>query len=58
MVGYDDNHTRYTYKLYNQETKIVIMTRDVKWAVWKNIDHTEIHNMFCEAETEALVPGI
>ena len=31
MVGYADNHTRDMYKLYNPETKIVIMTRDVKW---------------------------
>ena len=30
MVGYADNHTRDTYKLYNPETNIVIMTRDVK----------------------------
>ena len=30
MVGYAYNHIRYTYKLYNPETKRVIMTRDVK----------------------------
>ena len=35
MVGYSDNHTRGTYKLYNPETKRVIMTRDVKWDYWK-----------------------
>ena len=30
MVGYADNHTRDTYKLYNLETNRVIMTRDIK----------------------------
>ena len=32
MVGCTSNHTRNTYKLYNPETKRVILTRDVKWA--------------------------
>ena len=30
MVGYTDNHTRDTYKLYTTEIKRFIMTRDVK----------------------------
>ena len=29
MVGYADNHKRDTYKLYNPETKRVVMIRDV-----------------------------
>ena len=35
MVGYVENSTRDTHKLYNPETKRVIMTRDVNWAYWK-----------------------
>ena len=58
MVGYANNHTRDTYKLYNPETKRVIMTRDIKWADWKNTDATETLKMFREAEKEYLVPGI
>ena len=58
MAGYAENYTRYTYKLYNPETKRVIMTRDVKWTDWKNTDPAETLNMFREAEKEYLVPGI
>ena len=31
MVRYEDSRTRDTYKLYNPETKRVIMKRDIKW---------------------------
>ena len=41
MVGYDKNHTRDIYKLYNPETKRVIMDRDVNWKDWKNTDPAE-----------------
>ena len=47
MVGYADNNTRDTYKLYNPETKRVIMTRDVKRAEWKMTGTTETLKMFC-----------
>ena len=58
MVGYSDNYTRYVYKLYNPETKRFIMTRDVKWADWKNTDSAETLKMFREVDKEDLVPGI
>ena len=58
MVGYANNHTRDTYKLYNPETKRVVMTRGVKWAYWKYTDPTETLKMLREAEKEYLVPGI
>ena len=58
MVGYAYNHTRDTYKLYNPETKRLIMTRDINWEDWKNTDAAEILKMFREAEREYLVPGI
>ena len=50
MMGYSDNHTRDMYKLYNPETKRVIMTRDVKWLDWKMTDPAETLKMFCKAE--------
>ena len=31
MVGYTDNHTRETCRLYKPDTNRVIMTRDIKW---------------------------
>ena len=58
MVGYADNHMRDTYKLYNPETKRVIITRDVKWVDWKMTDPADTLKMFCEANKEYLVPGI
>ena len=58
MVGYSDNYTRGTYKLYNPETNIFIMTRGVKWADWKMTNPAETLKMFRKAEKEYLVPGI
>ena len=58
MVRYAGNHTRDTYKLYNLETKRVIMTIDVKWEDWKNTIPADTVKMFCEVEKEDLVPGI
>ena len=34
------------------------MTRDVKWAEWKNTNPAETLKMFRKAEKENLVPGI
>ena len=38
IVGYADNHTRDTYKLYNPDTKRVVITRDIKLVDWKMVD--------------------
>ena len=38
MVGYYYNHTRDMYKLYNSDTKRVVISRDVNWAEWKTVD--------------------
>ena len=38
MIGHTDNHTRDTYKLYNPDTKRVVVTRYVKWEDWKITD--------------------
>ena len=46
MVGYSKNHTRDTYKLYNPETKRVIMSRDIKWKACKKIDPEETMKIF------------
>ena len=58
MVGYSNNHTRDTYKLYKPEIKRVVLTRDAKWAGWKNTDPEETLKMFREAHKEYLVPSI
>ena len=58
MVGYAEKHARDVHKLYNPETKRVIMTRDVKWDYWKMTDPEETLKMFREAEKIYLVPGI
>ena len=48
MVLYAHNSTRDRYKLYNPETKIFIMTRDVKWEDWKMTNPEKTLNMFFE----------
>ena len=58
MVGYTENHTIDMYKLYNNDTNLVIITRDVKWVEWKIIDTAETMNMFRDLHKEDLVPGI
>ena len=45
MVGYSDNHTRDTYKLYNPETNRVVISRDIKWVEWKKTDPEETMKM-------------
>ena len=58
MVGYADNHTSDTYKLYRTDTKRVIMTRNVKWADRKMTDPAETMNIFHEEHKEYLALGI
>ena len=58
MVGYADNHTRDTNKLYNPDTKRVIITRAVKWADWKITEPEDTLNLFRESHKYDLVPGI
>ena len=58
IVGYVENHTRYTYKLYNPDTKRLIMTRGAKWEYWKMTHPAETLKLFREAHKEYLVPGI
>ena len=35
MVGYAENHSRDTYRMYMYDTNTVIETRDVVWADWE-----------------------
>ena len=58
MVGYAENYTRDTYKLYNPETERFIMIRDVKWEDRKKPNPAETLEMFRKVEKEDLVPGI
>ena len=46
MIGYSKNHARYMYKLYNPETRRVLLTRYVKWVDWKMTNPTETLKMF------------
>ena len=58
MVGYTDNHTRDTNKLYNTDTKRVITTRDVNWEDCKMTYPAETPKMFRNTHEEDFVPGI
>ena len=58
MVGYEDNHTRDTYKMYNPDTKRVIMIMDIHWSEWKMTDPAETLKLFCATHKEDLVPVI
>ena len=58
MVGYTENHTRDTHKLYNPETKKVILSRDTKWEEWENTDPSETMNIFRNLNGNYLVPGV
>ena len=53
-----DNHTRDKYKLYNPDSKRVIITRDVNRVDWKMTDTSDTLKMFREAHTDYLVPCI
>ena len=37
MIGYSDNHSGDTYRLFNPNTKKVVQSRDVTWAEWHGI---------------------
>ena len=50
MVVYADDHTKDIYKLYNLETKIVVMNRDVKWADCKMTDPAETLKMLRKSD--------
>ena len=58
MVVYAYNHIRDTYKLHNTETKMVFMSRDIKWAEWKATDTAETMKMFRNSNEDDLVPGM
>ena len=34
MVGYGEDHNPDTYRMFNPETREVILSRDVRWAAW------------------------
>ena len=38
MVGYAEDHSPDTYRMFNPETKSIFLTRDVKWADWSRPD--------------------
>jgi transposase InsO family protein len=46
MVGYADDHSPDTYRMFNPETNKVILSRDVRWAEWKRTDPYDELNIF------------
>ena len=38
MVGYTDNQKRDTYRLYNPDTKRVVVSRYIRWEEYKTTD--------------------
>ena len=46
MVGYALDHTEDTYRLYNLETKRVVLSRDVRWAEWNKLKPTDRVSIF------------
>ena len=40
MVGYADNHSADTYRMFNPSTKSILLSRDIKWADWHRPDPT------------------
>ena len=53
MVGYADDHTPDTYRLYNPVTDEVILSRDVRWASWNRTDPAQALKEFSDTQ-----PGI
>jgi len=58
MVGYGNNHSGDTYRLYNPSTKRIILSRDVTWSDWKVTDPTKDMNIFTQYDSTEKVPGI
>ena len=58
MVGYAYNHTRDMYKLYNLETKRVIVTREINGVGCKTTDPSKTMKMFCNYNEDYIVTDI
>jgi len=41
MIGYAENHTQDVYRVYNIQTKQIILTRDIKWDDWERSQTNE-----------------
>ena len=48
FLGYSDDHSQDTYRMYNHETNTVVNTRDVKWSEWHgtNVPTDGLEKMF------------
>jgi len=53
MVGYADDHSGDTYRMYDPMTNTVRCTRDVKWAAWTRSDPKETMKIF-EAQQQPM----
>ena len=52
MVGYAEDHTPDTYRLYNPQANKVIMSRDVSWASWNKTDPSENMEQYADVTPE------
>ena len=58
MVGYARNHAGDVYRLYNPNTKRILVSRDVTWADWKHTDPKANMDAFVQYDPVETVPGI
>jgi len=57
MVGYTDNHSADTYRMYDPQTNTVHLTHDVRWADWHCTDPATTLDIFqCDELTKHTSP--
>ena len=54
MIGYAKNHAADTYRLYNPDTKRIILSRDVRWEEWKRINPKKDIDIFNDPEPSGI----
>ena len=53
MVGYADHHSADTYRMFNMETKKILLSRDIVWAEWHGgLDVRKDLPMFADMEVD------
>ena len=58
IVGYTKRYSGDTYRIFNPNTKRIILTRDIKWAKWKITDPKSNMDVFVKYDSSDIVPGI
>jgi hypothetical protein len=52
MVGYSDDHSPDTYRMYDPNTKMIKSTRDIRWTDWKRNDPASSLSLFETAKKQ------